>query len=75
MQLINLAIDWDALDVAKEHIIKDDLSEIRVKMKISKEKENVFLVSSLGKSKERIISESIGSQSSGFCEYVYQNEF
>ena len=30
-QLLDLAIDWDALDVAKEHIIKDDLSEIQVK--------------------------------------------
>jgi len=29
-QLLQLALAWDAIEVAKEHIIKDDLSDLTV---------------------------------------------
>ena len=31
-QLLELALAWDAIDVAKEHIIKDDLSDLSVRV-------------------------------------------
>lgn len=30
-QLLELALAWDAIAVAKEHIIKDDLSDLKVR--------------------------------------------
>jgi hypothetical protein len=31
---LKLALAWDAIEVAKEHIIKDDLSDLSVRNKI-----------------------------------------
>ena len=31
-QLLQLALAWDAIEVAKEHIIKDDLNDLNVKV-------------------------------------------
>ena len=32
-QLLKLALAWDAIEVAKEHIIKDDLTDLSVSLK------------------------------------------
>jgi hypothetical protein len=32
-QLLQLALAWDAIEVAKEHIIKDDLNDLSVSSK------------------------------------------
>jgi hypothetical protein len=32
VQLLHLALAWDAIEIAKEHIIKDDLSDLDVSL-------------------------------------------
>ena len=68
-QLLELALAWDAIEVAKEHIIKDDLSDMSVS--ISKQLDDTSHLIFVDKNQTISFLPSSDSRSSKFREYIH----